>query len=227
MTTVLLIRHGRTTANATGVLAGWTPGITLDDRGREQARALADRLADVPVSTAVVSPLERTQETADIILAGRDAVARHLDDRVGECHYGAWTGLPLKQLARDPLWKVVQSHPSAAVFPEGESLPAMQHRAVSCVREWNRALGPNSVYAVVSHGDVIKAILADALGLHLDHFQRISVDPCSLSVVRYTDQRPFVERMNDTGGGLTGLIPSKGSRSRRRSDAVVGGGAGA
>jgi probable phosphomutase (TIGR03848 family) len=227
MTTVLLIRHGRTTANATGVLAGWTPGITLDDRGREQAHALGQRLADVPLTAAVVSPLERTQETADIVLGGRDSVTRHVDDRVGECHYGTWTGQPLKGLARDPLWKVVQSHPSAAVFPEGEAMAAMQHRAVSCVRDWNRSLGPDAVYGVVSHGDVIKAILADALGLHLDHFQRISVDPCSLSVVHYTDQRPFVERMNDTGGSLAGLVPKKGRRSRRRSDAAVGGGAGA
>lgn len=226
MTTVLLIRHGRTTANATGVLAGWTPGVLLDDRGREQARALADRLALVPVSTAVVSPLDRTRETADIILAGRDVVTRHFDDRIGECHYGTWTGMTLKELAREPLWKVVQSHPTAAVFPEGESLAAMQHRAVACVRDWNRTLGPEAIYAVVSHGDVIKAILADALGLHLDHFQRISVDPCSVSVIHYTEHRPFVERMNDTGGSLAGLAPKKARRSRRRSDAAVGGGAG-
>ena len=109
----------------------------------------------------------------------------------------------------------------------------MQHRAVTAVREWNERLGADAVYAVVSHGDVIKAILADALGMHLDQFQRLRVDPCSVSIVDYTPLRPFVARTNDVGGSLAGLTPPPrkgrraGARSRRSSDAVVGGGAGA
>jgi broad specificity phosphatase PhoE len=127
------------------------------------------------------------------------------------------------------MWKVVQAHPSAAVFPgdEGEAMAHMQHRAVSAVREWNERLGGEAVYAVVSHGDVIKAILADALGMHLDQFQRLRVDPCSVSVVDYTPLRPFVGRTNDVGGSLAGLVPAPRKRRRRSSDAVVGGGAGA
>jgi probable phosphomutase (TIGR03848 family) len=233
--TVSLVRHGRTAANAGGVLAGWTPGVHLDDRGREQASALAARLAAVPLSAVVTSPLERTRETADLLLSGREpATPLHVDDRVGECRYGDWTNQPLKTLAKDPLWKVVQSHPSAAVFPgdDGESLAGMSARAVAAVRDWNARLsadGADPTYAVVSHADVIKAITADALGMHLDSFQRLAVDPCSVTVIRYTALRPFVLRTNDTGGDLSVLAPPP--RKRRRagrasSDAVVGGGAG-
>lgn len=231
MSTVLLIRHGRTKANAEGILAGWTPGVDLDDTGREQAVALAGRLAVVPLAAIVTSPLERTRQTAELMLGDRTGIPVHVDERVGECRYGDWTGGSLKTLAKDPLWKVVQGHPSAAVFPgaEGESMAGMQHRAVTAVREWNATLGPDAVYAVVSHGDVIKAILADALGMHLDQFQRLRVDPCSVSVIDYTPLRPFVERSNDTGGSLARLAPppKSGTRKRRRtSDAAVGGGSG-
>ena len=114
-----------------------------------------------------------------------------------------------------PLWRVVQGHPSAATFPDGEGLAAMAARAAEAVHAWNARLGPDATYAVVSHGDVIKALIADALGLHLDGFQRIVVDPCSLSVVRYTELRPFVVRVNDTGGGMDALLPRPPSRRRR------------
>ncbi len=235
MTTLLLVRHGRTAANASGTLAGWTPGVQLDDTGRAQAEALGSRLLALPLAAVVSSPLERCQETAAAIMAGRDAgTATHCDERLGECRYGDWTGRPLKELAKEPLWKVVQAHPSAATFPgpEGESMADMQARAVAAVRSWNAELGPDATYVAVSHGDVIKAILADALGLHLDLFQRIQVDPCSLAVVRYTELRPFVVRMNDTGGSVGSLAPAarKGrarkARGSAESDAAVGGGAG-
>ncbi len=225
MTTVLLVRHGLT-AMTGPLLAGWTPGVHLDDRGREQAAALAERLRPVPVAEVVSSPLERCQETATALAAGRDSEVR-TDDRLGECRYGDWTGQELKKLAKDPLWKVVQAHPSAARFPGGEALRETQARAVAAVRERNAALGPDATWVAVSHGDVIKAIVADALGLHLDLFQRIQVDPCSLTVVRYTDLRPFVARLNDTGGSVADLLPPKRRGRRRSSDAAVGGGAGA
>ncbi len=230
MTVVLLIRHGRTAANVSGVLAGWSPGVDLDDQGREQVLALAQRLASLPIAAVISSPLDRCRQTAEALLVDREPVPLHNDDRLGEVRYGDWTGQPLKQLAKLPLWKTVQSHPSGVVFPGdgGESMAAMQSRAVSAVRDWNTQLGSDAVYAVVSHADVIKGILADALGQHLDQFQRIVVDPASLSVVRYGDNRPFVERINDTGGSVAGLKPPKRRRSRKKSDdAVVGGGAGA
>lgn len=236
MATVLLIRHGRTKANADGVLAGWTPGVVLDETGVGQAQELSERLAVVPLTAVVTSPLERTRETTGLLLEGRGtAVPVHVDERVGECRYGDWTGGSLKTLAKEPMWKVVQAHPSAAVFPgaEGESMANMQHRAVSAVREWNERLGADAIYAVVSHGDVIKAVLADALGMHLDQFQRLRVDPCSVSIVDYTPLRPFVARTNDVGGSLAGLVPAPrkgrrgGARAQKSSDAAVGGGAGA
>jgi probable phosphomutase (TIGR03848 family) len=233
MTTVLLIRHGRTAANASGVLAGWTPGVHLDETGAAQAATLGARLAPVPVSAVVTSPLERCRETAAAVLAGRDGAAEQVDDRLGECRYGDWTGRALKDLAKDPLWKVVQAHPSAATFPgpDGESMRAMQARAVESVRAWNARLGADATWVAVSHGDVIKAILADALGMHLDQFQRIQADPCSLAVIRYTELRPFVVRLNDTGGGVDGLLPPtrkprRGRKAAASSDAPVGGGAG-
>jgi probable phosphomutase (TIGR03848 family) len=230
VTPVLLVRHGRTTANGAGVLAGWTEGVGLDDAGRAQVTALASRLVPVPLAAVVTSPLQRCVETADLMLAGHDPVERHVDERVGEVRYGDWTGGELKKLAKDPLWKVVQSHPSAMTFPGegGEAMRDMQTRAVTAVREWNTRLGPDAVYAVVSHGDVIKAVLADALGMHLDQFQRLVVDPSSVSVVTYTDLRPFVVRANDMGSDLGFLAPRvKGRRKRKTSsDAAVGGGAG-
>ncbi|NEK85729.1 MSMEG_4193 family putative phosphomutase [Blastococcus saxobsidens] len=230
MTTVILLRHGRTTANAGGVLAGWMPGVHLDETGSAQVRAVGERLAKVPLAAVVSSPLERCRQTAGAVLAGRE-LELQADDRLGEARYGDWTGRTIKELAKEPLWKVVQQHPSAAVFPgpEGEGLAQTQARAVAAVRDWNARLGPDAVWLACSHGDVIKAILADALGLHLDSFQRIVVDPASISVVTYTDTRPFVSRINDNGGDVSALIrtPRKGRRRKASSDAVVGGGAGA
>jgi probable phosphomutase (TIGR03848 family) len=228
VTTVVLVRHGLT--HLTGpVLAGWTPGLHLDDRGRAQAAAVADRLRPLPLTAIVSSPLDRCLDTAEAVREGRD-VELQVDDRLGECRYGDWTGRPLKELAKDPLWKVVQAHPSAAVFPgpEGEALRDTQARAVAAVRDWSSRLGPDATWLACSHGDVIKAIVADAMGLHLDSFQRIVIDPCSVTVIRYTDLRPFVVRVNDTGGGVADLLPpkKKGRRRSASSDAVVGGGAG-
>jgi probable phosphoglycerate mutase len=229
---VLLVRHGLTAPTGT-VLSGWTPGIPLDDRGRAQAAALAARLAPVPLDAIITSPLERCRQTAETIAAageGRPAVQE--DDRVGECHYGDWTGRPLKRLAKEPLWRVVQAHPGAARFPgeDGESIMDMQHRAVTAIMDWNERLGAEAVYMICSHGDVIKSIIADSLGMHLDMLQRIQVDPCSLTAIRYTPLRPFVLRMNDTGGGVASLKKPEPRRSRatarREVDAAVGGGAG-
>jgi probable phosphomutase (TIGR03848 family) len=231
--TVLLLRHGLT-AMTGPVLAGHTPGVHLDERGQAQAAAVAARLAPVPLAGVVTSPLDRCLETAQAVLAGRDLAAA-IEPRLAEVRYGDWTGKPLKELVKQPLWKVVQAHPSAAVFPgdEGESLAGAQARAVAAIRSWDAvqaaAAGPDAVWLACSHGDIIKAVLADAFGLHLDLFQRIVVDPCSVSVIRYTDTRPFVLRVNDTGGDVAALLPPK-RRNRRRqpsADAVVGGGAGA
>lgn len=225
MSTVLLVRHGLTALTGP-VLAGRTAGVHLDDRGRAQAENLARRMAKLPLAAVVTSPLERCVETADAIIAAQQVSSpRHVDDRLIECGYGDWTGRALKELARDPLWKVVQTQPSAVRFPNGESLPEVAARAVSAVRDWDARLGADALWVACSHGDVIKAVLADALGLHLDQFQRIVVDPCSTSIVRYTDTRPYVMRVNDMGSDLMPYVPPK-RRGRKRQDATPGGASG-
>jgi probable phosphomutase (TIGR03848 family) len=230
MATVILARHGRTTANADGVLAGRGKGVLLDEQGELEARAAAERLATVPLAALVTSPLERCRDTAKAISAAQQAPLRiHRERGLLECDYGSWTGRPLKSLAKEKLWRTVQTHPSGAAFPDGESMAEMAARAVAAVRHHDTAVedehGPDAVWVAVSHGDVIKAVIADALGMHLDAFQRIVVDPASLSVVRYTPLRPFVLTVNSTAGDMGHLRPPK--RRRRSglssSDAVVGG----
>jgi probable phosphomutase (TIGR03848 family) len=214
--TCLLIRHGRTSSNANGTLAGWTEGVGLDDAGRRQAADLAERMRGMPVRAVVSSPLQRCVETARIVVGALADVVVQTDERVGECRYGAWTGGSLQELAKEPLWRMVQDQPSAARFPDGdtfsgESIAEMQARALQAVRDIDARVsadhGPQALWALVSHGDVIKSILADAAGAHLDHFQRFVVSPASLSVVSYTDRRPFVVRLNDGGAALSDLVP--------------------
>ena len=220
MSTVFLVRHGRTAANASGILAGRRAGVRLDGRGERQATAAGKRLAGVPLQAIITSPLERTRQTADAIGEQHaDAIRIRRDTDLIEADYGSWTGKKLHELAKEDLWSVVQEHPSAVVFPQGESMIAMQHRAVAAIRKWNRTY--QDAYAVVSHGDVIKAILADALGIHLDQFQRIVIDPGSISIVRYTARRPFVLATNELSGSLRRFV-----QRPRSSDAAVGGGAG-
>ena len=225
MSTVLLVRHGLTALTGP-VLAGRTPGVHLDERGQKQAAALAERMTAVPLAAIVTSPLERCFETADAIRhAQRTEPAWHVDDRLTECAYGDWTGRPIKELAKDPLWKIVQAQPSAVRFPGGEGLADMATRAIAAIRDWDARIG-DGTWVACTHGDIIKAVLADALGLHLDQYQRIVPDPASVSVIRYTSTRPYVLRVNDTGGDLAGYAPPKRRRKRSSDDATVGGGAG-
>jgi 2,3-bisphosphoglycerate-dependent phosphoglycerate mutase len=229
MATVILARHGRTAANAGGLLAGRTKGVHLDDVGTAQAQAASERLAGLELAAVVTSPLERCRQTARLLAPG---VRVTTERRLLECDYGEWTGRELKHLAKEKLWRTVQAQPSGVRFPGGESLPEMSARAVAAVRDRDAALtesvGDHAVWLAVSHGDIIKAVLADALGMHLDAFQRIVVDPGSLSVVRYTPERAFVVTMNSSSGALAhlGTKPSRRSSRARSGDAVPGGGAG-
>ena len=234
---MILVRHGRTTANASGTLAGRLPGVMLDERGLEQAAKAAERIAPVPLALAVTSPMERCQQTLSEILEGRSELPSVVvEDGVSECDYGEWQGEKITTLARRKLWNTVQTQPSAVTFPGGESMAAMQARGVEAVRRHDAAVtaahGHAAVWLCVSHGDLIKSILADALGMHLDLFQRLHVDPASISVVRYGEGRPSVLATNTHAGDLSWLAPKqaakKGRKSsrRRNDDAVVGGGSG-
>jgi probable phosphomutase (TIGR03848 family) len=226
MATVILVRHGRTTANVAGILAGRAAGVKLDAVGRTQATRTAERLAVVPLVAVVSSPLERCRQTSRIILEQQGgSPAAQTESAISECDYGQWQGRALGELAKEPMWSLVQTQPSAAAFPGGESLAAMQARAVAAIRRHDAAFeeqhGPGAVWAAVSHGDVIKSVLADALGMHLDLFQRLNVGPASVSIVRYGTSRPDVVATNVDFGDLSWLraVGPVG-------DAAVGGGAG-
>jgi 2,3-bisphosphoglycerate-dependent phosphoglycerate mutase len=238
MTTVLLIRHGRTTANTSGVLAGRSSGVELDEVGTKQAAAAGERISPIPLRALLSSPLRRCRQTAAALHHARsDGLTPTIEQGLIECGYGDWTGRSLKDLAKEKLWQTVQQQPSAVRFPGGESMVEMASRAVGCVRSWDATLtesyGGDAIWAAVSHGDVIKAILADALGLHLDQFQRIMVDPASISVIRYTSTRPYVVTMNSTSADLATMFPPPPPKTRRTrrstttEDAAVGGGLGA
>jgi probable phosphomutase (TIGR03848 family) len=209
-------------------LAGRSEGVELDEKGRRQAAELVDRIGDLPIRAVVCSPLLRCRSTVEPLAAAL-GVEPLVDDRIAEVDYGDWTGRSLSDLVKEPLWAVVQAHPSAAVFPGGEGLAEVQTRAVAAVREHDARLsgqhGGDVLWLACTHGDVIKAVVADALGLHLDGFQRVSADPASLSVIRYTKLRPFVLHVNHTGGRLTSALtaapaPEAGTPA---GDAVVGG----
>lgn len=191
MTTVVLVRHGRSTANAEGVLAGRAEGVELDDVGREQAYRLGDLLAGASIAGAYRSPSLRCQQTATLLGQPDAEVLPGLD----ECDYGAWTNRKLMELGGEPLWSTIQTKPSEVTFPEGEAMLEMCARAVGAVEEI-RQRHENGVVVVVSHGDVIKSILSDALGQDFDDFQRLNVSPASISIIDYSHERPFVVCIN-------------------------------
>ena len=237
MTTVLLIRHGRTSANTAGFLAGRASGIALDAAGVQQAADLASRLAGVQLRAIVTSPLRRCRQTAQALIAAQsDSCVLAVERGLVECGYGDWTGKSLRELSKEKLWSAIQQQPSAVRFPGGEAMSEMSTRAIAAIRAWNARIdaehGSDAVWAAVSHGDLIKAILADALGMHLDSFQRIVVDPASISIVRYTAARPYLITANSTTVDLASFLspPPKKARTRRpksSDDAPVGGGLGA
>ncbi|MFC3965422.1 histidine phosphatase family protein [Nocardia jiangsuensis] len=229
--TVILLRHGVSTSNTARTLAGRSTGVELTDRGAEQAAAVADRLGGLPIKHIAHSPLLRCQRTVGP-LAERLGLEPAYDDRLLEVDYGDWTGRPLSELLEEPLWSVVQRHASGAVFPNGEGLADVQRRAVTAIRETDRRLadgndGADVLWVACTHGDVIKSVLADALGIHLDGFQRIVVEPASISVVRYSPHAPYVWRLNDTGTDLSALAaaaPSGAAKTAANAHGPVPGG---
>ena len=235
--TVILLRHGRSTSNTAGILAGRAEGVELDDKGREQAVGLIDRIGELPIRALICSPMLRCRRTLEP-LAEALCLQPVIEDRLAEVDYGEWTGRKLGDLASEPLWRVVQAHPSAAVFPGGEGLAQVQARAVSAVREHDRRLAlehggeqGDALWVACTHGDVIKSVIADAYGMHLDSFQRVNADPASVSVIRYTQLRPFVVHVNHTGARLSAALraapPPKAepeaAPEAASGDAVVGG----
>jgi probable phosphomutase (TIGR03848 family) len=226
--TVILLRHGRSVSNTAHTLAGRSEGVELDAKGVSQAAALVERLAGLPITALVRSPLLRCRLTLEPLAAAL-GLEPLIDERLSEVDYGQWTGRNLGDLVKEPLWTVVQQQPSAAVFPDGEGLAQVQARAVAAVRDHDRRLadehGADVLWVACTHGDVIKSVVADALGAHLDSFQRITADPASMSVIRYTPARPFVVHVNHTGAELASALrtPPPGDAGGDVTDAVVGG----
>ncbi len=196
MTLLLLIRHG-TNDWVHGRLAGWTPGVHLNEEGKRQAQTLAARLAFLPIDAIYASPLERTVETAQA-LAGPRGLPLHLVEGVGEVRYGEWQGAELKELYKHELWPGVQFYPSGTRFPGGETLGEAQARMVAAL-DTLRARHPQGVIAVVSHADMIRLAIAYYVGAHIDLFQRFEISPCSVTAIAFTRMGPRLLAYNDTG----------------------------
>ncbi len=196
MTILLLIRHG---ANdwVHGRLAGWTPGVHLNEEGRRQAAVLSARLAMLPLDAIYTSPLDRTVETAQAISGPRGLPLR-LVEGLGEVKYGEWQGAELKELYKHELWPGIQFYPSGTRFPGGETLGEAQVRMVATL-DALRAQHPKGVIAVVSHADIIKLAVAYYIGMHIDLFQRLEISPCSVTALVFTRMGPRLLTYNDTG----------------------------
>lgn len=222
---LVLIRHAHSESNASGVLSGRIPDIHLSAKGIKQAQQLADRLGNFPVAQVRISPMERCAETIDPWLKQHVAKANKnltptIDPRVNEVDYGIWSGKKLSSLSRKREWKTVQESPSRMYFPDGEGIAAMQARAMNTVHELAQ-LQQSKVAVIVSHGDVIKSIVASALGMHLDEFQRIIIDPASVTVIEYSGIKPRLLLLNDTRAVVTDLLLAP-----KRSKNLLGGGSG-
>lgn len=220
MPKIVLIRHAHSTANAAGVLSGRLPNVHLSKSGQEQAERLAERLGKLTIEQIQVSPMDRCSETLAPWLAkyGKNITVLS-DHNLVEVDYGKWSGRKLATLSRAKLWRTVQGHPSAVTFPDGESLAQMQVRAMQSVH--NFFTSDLELTIMVSHGDVIKAIVASSLGMHLDDFQRIVIDPASISILEANGGAIRVTRLNDSDSSVSELLQSKGKRGH-----LLGGGKG-
>jgi len=223
MTRILLIRHAHSVANDRGVLAGRSKGVVLSQHGRKQAIELAERLKGVDVSSIHISPLERCHLTMapflDLITPAKKPKVLISED-LSEVDYGTWTGKKLSSLYRQKLWKTVQNRPSAMYFPDGEGLASVQVRAMRALHNASASKG-NQI--LVSHGDVIKSIVSAVLGTHLDNFQKIIIDPASVTVLDFDGTDFRVITLNSTTASVSELVPIK---KKSPAKALLGGGAG-
>ena len=222
---VVLIRHAHSQANEAGVLSGRRPNVHLSARGLEQAKNLAQRLGNFSVHQIRISPMERCLESIEPWLEFNSspkspAQIPIVDQDLTEVDYGTWSGKKLATLARNKNWKLVQEMPSRMYFPGGEGLAQMQIRANSVIHNAITSK-KKGVLVVVSHGDVLKSIVASALGMHLDEFQRIIIDPASISILDYSYGKPRVLLLNDSRAVVTDLLLQP-----KRSRNLLGGGSG-
>jgi probable phosphomutase (TIGR03848 family) len=228
MTRIVLLRHAHSSANAKAILAGRAPGVDLSDRGRKEAQDVAKRLKEINFSLIRVSPMERCAQTIEPLLAqlskNREAnPIIEVESDLVEVDYGKWTGRKLAILSRDKAWKVVQNTPSAMYFPGGEGLLDVQARAMRALNSAANTPGKGAKL-LVSHGDVIKSIVASVLGTHLDHFQKIVIDPASLTVLDFNGVDYRVLTLNSTTAPISAFLNEK--VSKKSVTALLGGGSG-
>ena len=222
---LVLIRHAHSEANAAGILSGRLPNVHLTEKGVEQSEHLAVRLGNFPVSNLRISPMERCFETISpwinsILLPNNPRFEPVIDQELTEVDYGSWSGKKLAVLSKNKLWKIVQESPSRMYFPKGEGIAQMQSRAMKSVHEAVSSKAKGAA-VIVSHGDVIKSIVASALGMHLDEFQRVVIDPASVSILDYSSTKPRVLLLNDSRSVVTELLVSP-----KRAKNLLGGGSG-
>lgn len=220
MSLVVLVRHAHSQANAAGILSGRRPNIALSEKGRTQAQELAIRLGELKVKELRVSPLQRCVETIDPWVSTKSRIRRIEDHGITEVDYGKWSGRTLRSLSREKLWKIVQENPSRVFFPDGEGMANMQARAIESMHQALASTGTGAV-VMVSHGDVIKALVAANLGMRLDDFQRIIIDPASVTLFDFSSKTPRLLLLNDshTNIGDLGITSTK-------KRLLVGGGSG-
>jgi len=220
VTLLLLMRHG-TNDWVHGRLAGWTPGVHLNDEGKAQAAALSERLGDLPIAAIYTSPLERCVETATAIARPRGLDLR-LVEQIGEVRYGEWQGAELKELYKHELWPGVQFYPSGTRFPNGETLGEAQMRMVQAL-DGLRERHPKETIAVFSHADIIKLAIAHYVGMHMDLFQRLVINPCSLTAIAFERMGPRLLAFNDMGSIEASApkagAPRRGAAARRQPSA--------
>jgi probable phosphoglycerate mutase len=222
---LVLIRHAHSEANAGGILSGRLPNVHLSEKGNVQAENLAVRLGNFPVSNLRISPMERCFETISpwinsVVLANNPKFKPIIDPELTEVDYGTWSGKKLIALSKNKLWKTVQESPSRMYFPHGEGIAQMQARAMTSVHQAVSAKGKGTA-VIVSHGDVIKSIVASALGMHLDEFQRIIIDPASISILDFSSTKPRTLLLNDSRSVVTELLVTP-----KRTKNLLGGGSG-
>ena len=222
---LVLIRHAHSEANAAGILSGRLPNVHLSQKGLEQSEQLALRLGKFPISNVRISPMERCFETISpwinsIVLPSYPKFEPIIDQELTEVDYGAWSGKKLAVLSKNKLWKTVQESPSRMYFPHGEGIAAMQSRAMKSVHDAVSTKTKGSA-VIVSHGDVIKSIVASALGMHLDEFQRIVIDPASISILDFSTTKPRALLLNDSRSVVTEILSAP-----KRTMNLLGGGSG-
>jgi probable phosphomutase (TIGR03848 family) len=220
---IVLLRHAHSTANSSGILAGQVPGISLSKDGLRQAEDLIQRIGRSKFDSIRVSPMQRCEETINPWISSRFSRGLEnylIDDGLIEMNYGTWSGRKLSSLRREPLWKLIQTTPSKVKFPEGERFTAMQKRAVASVHD-AVAAKKNGTHLLVSHGDVIKAIIAGLINLKLDNFQSLVIDPASISILDVDSQGARLIMFNDSKTSTEALLAAK-----KTPKTLLGGGAG-